>query len=415
MAYEVQVYEVVIASPSDLKNERMKVRETVLQWNAEHSKNFKIIFQPVMWEMDTVPEVNIRPQESINRQIIQDSDIMIAMFWSKLGSSTGTSISGTVEEIDLFIAAGKPVALYFSDKSTSISNIDAPQLEALRKYKQSISETSYYNIFKSTNGLKQLIFKYLTVTAQKLSRDRNNHSILQSNDNNEFIPISSNNSIFKELFVQASHSNANGYWLSIVADYNDGYSHFDTDKKQHVLDWSTQLLYTIFPQSDVNKQYGKDYVLVTNLLNNSMIPIFRVQYFNAGVVIIQWRGDSLSIPLEWVITLCLVSVIQVVNSPIVTGKSLGRLGIALSNAPEGGINTNGVFTASSTDVYLMSRNSTWESVIVGSIDIDEIIKEFVRDTLSSWGYYGFEKNLNELIIKNVKQEFLLQQRGLTFL
>lgn len=411
MTYQATVYEIIIASPSDLEKERKFVRDTVFQWNTEHSRDTKIMFNPVMWETDTVPEANIRPQESINRQIIHDSDIMVAMFWSKIGSSTGTSPSGTVEEINLFIAANKPVALYFSDKSTPISNIDTPQLEALREYRRSISNSSYYNVFKSTSDLKQLISKYLTVTAQKLSH-RNLHSNSHLEHPIKSNPIPLNNNVYYRLFDQTKLSNSDGYWLSVLANYNNGYTNFESEQKKHIVQWATQLLQTIFPQGNVRKQYGSDFVIATCPINESMHPIFRVHYSNAGVVLIQWRGSGNFIPLDWIIVLCLVSVIQVVNSPIVTGISLNRIGIILSNAPEQGINTSGVFASSSTDVYHKSRISTWESEINDSVDIDSIIKEFVSVTLSAWGYFDFENNLDKLILKIVKQEFLLRQRGL---
>jgi hypothetical protein len=41
------------------------------------------------------------------------------MFWTKLGTATGVAASGTVEEIDRFVAAGKPAMLYFSPAENS--------------------------------------------------------------------------------------------------------------------------------------------------------------------------------------------------------------------------------------------------------------------------------------------------------
>lgn len=70
LSFKALVYEIVIASPSDLQKDRKAVKEAILQWNSNHSKDYNIVFHPVMWETDTIPEMNIRPQESINKQII---------------------------------------------------------------------------------------------------------------------------------------------------------------------------------------------------------------------------------------------------------------------------------------------------------------------------------------------------------
>jgi hypothetical protein len=41
-------------------------------------------------------------------ELVQTSDILVGMFWTKMGTNTGVAESGTVEEIDQFVAAAKP-------------------------------------------------------------------------------------------------------------------------------------------------------------------------------------------------------------------------------------------------------------------------------------------------------------------
>ena len=55
----------------------------------------------------------------LNDQLVDRCDILVGMFWTKLGTSTGVAASGTVEEIDRFVAAGKPAMLYFSRRKSS--------------------------------------------------------------------------------------------------------------------------------------------------------------------------------------------------------------------------------------------------------------------------------------------------------
>ena len=54
------------------------------------------------------------PQEVINEQVVSKSDILLGVFWSKLGTPTNTHSSGTIEEIIYFISQGKEVIIILS-------------------------------------------------------------------------------------------------------------------------------------------------------------------------------------------------------------------------------------------------------------------------------------------------------------
>jgi hypothetical protein len=79
-----------------------------------------------------------RPQELINRQILRDADILVAIFWTRLGSSTGRSASGTVEELEEHIAAEKPVLIYFSRTPVTPDSVDREQYAALTEFRRSL-------------------------------------------------------------------------------------------------------------------------------------------------------------------------------------------------------------------------------------------------------------------------------------
>jgi hypothetical protein len=103
MPRNATIYRVLIASPSDVFEEREAARNVIYNWNASHSANMSIMFEPVLWETHVTPELGDRSQSIINRQIVDDSDILIGMFWTRVGTPTGTFESGTVDEIELYI------------------------------------------------------------------------------------------------------------------------------------------------------------------------------------------------------------------------------------------------------------------------------------------------------------------------
>src|SRR5947209_7827360 len=116
MPIKTLTFRILIASPSDLDEEREAAVEAINEWNDLHAANERVVLLPVRWETHTVPESGTRPQGAINQQIVKGSDALIGMFWTKVGTSTGVASSGTIEEIDQFVAAGKPALLYFSKR-----------------------------------------------------------------------------------------------------------------------------------------------------------------------------------------------------------------------------------------------------------------------------------------------------------
>jgi hypothetical protein len=137
MSFTAETYRVLIASPSDLTDERRAAVEAVHEWNAEHAADSNVVLHPEMWETHALPVAGVRPQEAINEQLVKDADILVAMFWNRLGTDTGVALPGTVEEIEQFVEAGKPAMLYFSDRLVRPSTLNLPQLALIRDFKQS--------------------------------------------------------------------------------------------------------------------------------------------------------------------------------------------------------------------------------------------------------------------------------------
>jgi hypothetical protein len=111
------VLNVLIASPSDVNDERDAVTTAIHDWNAvnAHPDTINILLYPIRWEAHSYPESGDRPQALLNRQIVARGDFLIGIFGARLGTPTGVAESGTIEEIEQFRKAGKYVALYFSN------------------------------------------------------------------------------------------------------------------------------------------------------------------------------------------------------------------------------------------------------------------------------------------------------------
>ena len=99
MVYKANVLQVMIASPGDVTEERNAAREEIIGWNYIGSYEKKLVILPVGWETHSSPELGDRPQAIINKQVLDDCDILIGIFWTRLGTPTDLAASGTVEEI----------------------------------------------------------------------------------------------------------------------------------------------------------------------------------------------------------------------------------------------------------------------------------------------------------------------------
>src|SRR5258708_7832894 len=154
MGFQAHVLRVMIASPGDVAEERETVTKEIYRWNDAHSVSRKLILQPVKWETHSTPQLGAPPQTVLNHQILEDADILIGIFGTRIGTPTEKYISGTVEEIKRHVAARKTAKVYFSDVPVQPSQIDAEQYRALQVFKEECRAGGLYASYKTLDGFK---------------------------------------------------------------------------------------------------------------------------------------------------------------------------------------------------------------------------------------------------------------------
>jgi hypothetical protein len=159
--FSASIVKVFIASPSDVQRERQVAREVIHEWNAVHGEDRGVVLLPVGWETHSIPEMGGRPQAIINRQLLVDCDLLVGVFWTKLGTPTGDAPSGTVEEIREHHAAGKPVMLYFSDTPAAFGSVDLGQLQRVQEFRQECFGQGLVQLFCSLDEFRQLFARQL--------------------------------------------------------------------------------------------------------------------------------------------------------------------------------------------------------------------------------------------------------------
>lgn len=172
MSFKSETYLVLIASPSDLAEERQAATGAVNDWNAQYAVAESVVLLPVKWETHATPQSGVRPQKAINDQLVRGCDILVGMFWTKIGTSTGVAESGTVKEINQFVSAGKPALLYFSSRPIDPNKIDLKQHKKLKTFKNATYKKALTGGFSGVDELRQTLLRDLIRQVRELKASR---------------------------------------------------------------------------------------------------------------------------------------------------------------------------------------------------------------------------------------------------
>ena len=247
MPYAVKVYRVVIASPSDVTAERLAIPEVIYGWNALHSFDFRAVLLPVKWETHATPIMGERPQSIINKQLVSESDVLVGVFWTRLGTPTGTAESGSVEEINEFRSRNKPVLLYFSNAPVLVKSVDIEQYDKLKDFKEKCFKEGLVSVYNSLADFREQLYRHLLDTVRRL----NNSS------RNEYDPLgltdSSPSQVMRTFLVsyEAFVNRLEAEWANerhkTPADLEAGKSIFQR-VSDALLDFRTHLVCTLYPE-----------------------------------------------------------------------------------------------------------------------------------------------------------------------
>lgn len=168
MPFEAKVYRVLIASPGDVGEERNVIPDVINEWNAVSAHRAKSILMPVKWETHTYPAMGDRPQAIINEQIVKDCDLLVGIFWTRIGTQTGVSVSGTAEEIEQFVEQGKPVMLYFSQFPVDPEKIDIEQFRVMREFRDKMRQKGLTESYSGSADFRQKFVRQLSFNVDSL-------------------------------------------------------------------------------------------------------------------------------------------------------------------------------------------------------------------------------------------------------
>jgi len=159
------IIQICIVSPGDIPEWRNETERFI----KEYTPPKDVIIDVVRWEKDTPNTSNIKDiQGHININLIDESDILVGMFWSKFGTATKNAKSGTEEEIKRHLEKEKPVILYLIDEPIKPSVVNSGEYKKIEDFKMENKDKGVYTLINDFTELRQHLEKDITYNINKV-------------------------------------------------------------------------------------------------------------------------------------------------------------------------------------------------------------------------------------------------------
>lgn len=159
----VDLLKLTLCGPSDVAKEIAIATEIINDWNCQHGEQRGFWIKHQHWSTDTYPDALETGQGAINKQLIDSTDILVAIFWSRIGTATADAESGTAEEIQRSLAAGKKVMVYFSDLEPLPAGVSTEQLNRLWAFRQQLRAHRSCWTFQSRSRFREDFTNHLAL------------------------------------------------------------------------------------------------------------------------------------------------------------------------------------------------------------------------------------------------------------
>jgi len=173
------VLTIFLASPGDVQDERSRMAEVVTDWNRAWSRDLGLRLELLRWEDDAYPDIGDDAQAVINSQIPSDWDLFVGIMWSRFGTPTSRSGSGTEEEFERGLDRHKTdpenvrLLFYFKEAPVAPSKIDTDQLKRVQTFKASAKSRGLLTWeFSDTDQFEKLISLHITKHVQDWRKQR---------------------------------------------------------------------------------------------------------------------------------------------------------------------------------------------------------------------------------------------------
>jgi hypothetical protein len=159
----VELIKLTLCGPTDVAKEMALAAEAINDWNCQHGEQRGFWVKHQHWSTDSYPDAQETGQGAINKQLIDSTNILVAIFWSRIGTPTASAESGTVEEIQRAIAGGKKVMVYFSDLEPLPAGASIEQIKRLSAFREQLRTHTSCWTFQSRSRFRDDFANHLAL------------------------------------------------------------------------------------------------------------------------------------------------------------------------------------------------------------------------------------------------------------
>ena len=160
---------IVVVSPSDVTEERNIVEKVVEELNLDVALDRSLRLDVVRWETDTYPGFHPSgPQGLIDPILrIDESDIVIGIFWKHFGTATAGAESGTEHEFEMAYQSWKKqdrhqILFYFNQKPYTPRNAEeAEQTAKVFRFKEKYPKEGLWFDYNGVKDFEQKLRRHL--------------------------------------------------------------------------------------------------------------------------------------------------------------------------------------------------------------------------------------------------------------
>ena len=170
---------VFASSPSEMEQERERLEKVIRELNQTWSRTLGVRLDLIRWETHGYPGFGEDPQDVLNRELPDDSDIFVGLMWGRFGTPTRQAGSGTEEEFLRALARYREdestvkIMFYFKDAPIPPSEIDPKQLARVQQFRSSLGDAGgLYWAFVKLEEFEELIRIHLTRQIQEFVQDQ---------------------------------------------------------------------------------------------------------------------------------------------------------------------------------------------------------------------------------------------------
>ena len=184
MPHSIEKYKILVASPSDVRDERESMEEVINELNRTYGERNNLVIELIKWETHSAPAASETDvQDKIDKDLGSDYDLFIGILWKTFGSPTIKYKSGTEQEFrNAYIkfkekSNSSQILFYFKTSApTSLTDIDPSQLELINKFKSEMGEKGiYYWTYNTNEELQKFLRIHIPKRLDELRKHNTKH------------------------------------------------------------------------------------------------------------------------------------------------------------------------------------------------------------------------------------------------